>query len=188
MHKWRHVADGDEGHTTYQCLACKQFIPVVQNYCCHCGIKWEGQHECRPPHVPAWAWRLWAGESESRYYRWHNSLCRPMPLRLAIEVRTVWFGQDGEPDRTTNWGDVESLDSDAGIVAENGNNHSHELWRRFTRYGDGFEVSVGEYVATEYRFAAYTRTGRAYSREATYTLVRATPAFRRSITAAESVR
>jgi len=60
MNKYRYVQYEDDGHCTYQCLACKAMIysPSVESYkyCPYCACQWEGQHVCRPRSIPRWAY------------------------------------------------------------------------------------------------------------------------------------
>lgn len=65
MNKFRAVQDTDEYDTVYQCMSCFQTWAARYfgtNYCGHCGIKFEGQLDCRPHNIPRWQWDRWGDQ------------------------------------------------------------------------------------------------------------------------------
>lgn len=64
LNKYRDVEYADDGCNVYECLSCKaqwevRYFPTV--YCGNCGIKFEGQHECRSRHTPRWEYERFDG-------------------------------------------------------------------------------------------------------------------------------
>ena len=60
LRKWRYVEDGPESLNVYQCLCCRGTFSTDRlrdwQYCPRCGVRWDGEHACRPHAVPRWAW------------------------------------------------------------------------------------------------------------------------------------
>lgn len=106
MNKYRAVQDTDEYDTEYQCMSCRQTWAARYfgaNYCGFCGVKFEGQLECRPHDVPRWKWDRWGNEMipwdialrrEQQQRRWP----RPVPETLwDIEsAYSDFLARDGE--------------------------------------------------------------------------------------------
>jgi hypothetical protein len=64
LNKYRDVEYSDDGCEVYECMACKaqwevRYFPTA--YCGNCGIKFEGQHECRGHYTPRWEYERFDG-------------------------------------------------------------------------------------------------------------------------------
>ena len=92
MNKYRLVSDSNYGNE-YQCLHCKQyFTGCVYDYCPRCGERFEGQHKCRPHHIPAWAYKKWGEEIPYGVTLYPH---KPLPtirttIRYQIVGHSVW--------------------------------------------------------------------------------------------------
>lgn len=60
LRKWRYVDDGRDSLSVYQCLSCRGRFSTDRLhdwlYCPRCGVRWDGEHACRPHSIPRWAW------------------------------------------------------------------------------------------------------------------------------------
>jgi hypothetical protein len=109
LQKWRYVEDLGDGLCVYQCLCCHRRFCADRLldwlYCPRCGVRWEGQHVCRPNAVPRWAWDRYGPHPP-----WELVCGRASPVATTewvFLVRTKWFD---EP-----WSDW-SLDVDSPTI------------------------------------------------------------------------
>lgn len=93
MNKFRYV-DSPDHVDGFQCLSCKGFyignLYSPYNYCPNCGIKFEGQHQCRQAYVKRWEFDRY-GEDGAPYEVKAKSYQQPEDnRRWIIEERTCW--------------------------------------------------------------------------------------------------
>jgi len=93
--KWRYVEDGGDSLCIYQCLSCHGRFSTDRlhgwSYCPRCGVRWEGEHECRRHAVPRWAWDRYGSHPP-----WELVWGRGTPAAAAewvILCRTQWFDE-----------------------------------------------------------------------------------------------
>ena len=90
--KWRYVEDAGDGLCVYQCLCCNRRFCADHRldwtYCPHCGVRWEGQHVCRPHAVPRWAWERYGPHPPWELVWGRRS---PVGTEWVFLVRTKWF-------------------------------------------------------------------------------------------------
>lgn len=97
--KYRHMHYTDEGCDLYQCLSCYaqmefRYCPKY-NFCPVCGVKWEGQLECRDTYTPRWVYGL--GVSEDEQYNITKAYYKAKKKRgWIIESRTIFWNRDGK--------------------------------------------------------------------------------------------
>lgn len=158
----------------YQCLACKEYLSAVGNYCMHCGVRFEGCHVSRPIECPRWAWDRWGADNWGyEYAEWELFLNRPSVVEVTVEYR---YPQCGD-----KWFEQAKLASDAGIVTQHGS-LSRVFWDervcgRLHR-DDAHDADV--------RFVMYRIPEPKMYRRERGEVLRTTPV-RRAIAAAESV-
>lgn len=112
MNKFRAVQDTDEYDTVYQCMSCFQTWAARYfgtQYCSHCGIKFEGQLECRPHDIPRWKWDRWGAEDIPREIdlgREEQQLRWPKPAPGAVwkieSALEEWIDPKGEEAWSTH--------------------------------------------------------------------------------------
>ena len=107
MNRWRRIKYTDDGCNLYQCLHCKDTWETrtpadVWSYCPNCGIRWLGEHACRPAECPRWFWdrygdrpdydlmvQLTTGPVRADSIRWAGHYTPPTHKWL-IERRYKW--------------------------------------------------------------------------------------------------
>jgi hypothetical protein len=111
MNKYRYVQYADDGCEEYQCLACKFRFTIrsaSMNFCSHCGVKFEGQLECRPHNTPRWAWDRY-GVDIPFGVQLYPQPKPPSKRRWIVESRSKWEGHEW-----SKWGYDGSFDLDMG--------------------------------------------------------------------------
>jgi len=102
--RYRNVRYVDDGCYEYQCLSCYatwewRYSSEPLQFCMCCGIRFEGQHECREHTMPRWRYEYAKKYGED--LAWRLEFPRlPPPLHWAIEEKTVWVA-NGEI--VTDW-------------------------------------------------------------------------------------
>jgi hypothetical protein len=108
--KWREAEGTDDGCSIFQCLNCytqweSRTSPRTWKFCPHCGIKWEGQHECREHYEPRWKFELRQKDPEGVYpapsRKWfdlYSELQRPSKKRIWAIVKREVIWRDGTPE------------------------------------------------------------------------------------------
>ena len=80
----------DDEEDVYQCLACKIELtaPLLpMNFCPGCGIRFEGEHECRLPEQPAWHYKL---HGPADYYEADDYYDPDPPLEQSSWIVESW--------------------------------------------------------------------------------------------------
>lgn len=92
--KYRHMQYTDDGCDRYQCLSCYDTMEVRSvsfNFCPSCGIKFDGQLECRKTYIPRWLYDL--NLDEDRTYELQHKIWKTVKTGWVLKKRTVWWNK-----------------------------------------------------------------------------------------------
>jgi len=150
LRKWRYVEDAGDSLCVYQCLSCGGRFNTDRLhdwlYCPRCGVRWEGEHPCRPQSIPRWVWDRFGSHPP-----WDLVWGKPTPAATAewvIQRRTKW-----SPDEPwSDWGiDIDSPTIDVTDGSWTAVQSQLDMCR--TRY------AAGDDVRHEYRARIRRRVG-----------------------------